>query len=320
MKLYLKDRLLMRRSISQENLRKQWRRYIKTEKEGILLWTGKQKKNFLKFYKETGDQLEQQEQLERAFQILFMSHIGTVFKIVNSFKPNRDSFEDYLQAGIAGLIYALYSYNMKYLERTKFNTYAYRIIFSRLKELKDVEDRLVAVKWTNDKESKKPNQRIATAFFEKMRENSESAESSGFVNTFAEEFVRANPQYDKWDVINFVSLLFEKPSSLDTNFYKDSEGETWLDRLADDTANQPLENAFRARDTVTIYSWIKKRVKNRPPVYDAVVEDYIFSVSPRKMEHIAAKFGLGRHRIGQIKAEIQKMIRQRFPDFLDDSI
>ena len=274
-------------------------------------------KELLKVYKETGDQLEQQEQLERAFQILFMSHIGTVFKFVNFFKLNRDNFEDYLQAGIAGLIYALYSYDMKYLEKTKFNTYAYQVIFSRLKELKDVEDRLVAIKWTDQKESRKPNRKIATTLFERMNG---SAESPGFVNAFAEEFVRENPQYDKWEVINFVSLLLERPSSLDMLFM-DSEKETRLDRLIDDMAHSSVENAaINAQDIAIMYEWIKKRIRNRPPVYDAVVEDYVFSVSPRKMKHIAAEFRLSRHRVSQIKIEIQEMIRQRFSDFLDDSI
>ena len=72
------------------------------------------------------------------------------------------------------------------------------------------------------------------------------------------------------------------------------------------------QEAMNEMDFLRMYYWVMREIRNKKKMYRVIVQDRLFSFTPRTLKDIADEFNVSKEYIRQIEQSIKDMIRVRF--------
>ena len=246
--------------------------------------------------------LYQQQNSERAFQILFLSNIRLIYFLMTKYvKPIKDIHDDLIQVGLQALLHLFNTFD---LERgAKFSSYAASAIPYAMKRYMQT-DRQIPMRMTEYR------RRLYNLLKKKSSNISDISENS--IMEFMEEY----PEFSIEDIRHMLLMARNKPHVSLTAPLGNSENYTLLDVISTNGIDIERGTVYKM-DLQKIYDWIieKTRKRKQSSLFEVIIKDRLFSQNPKTLQDIAEQFNITRQAVQQNEKIIVEMIKKRFKGY-----
>lgn len=223
---------------------------------------------------------------ERAFQILFLSNVYNIPYAIKKWRRQKPvDYDDLFQEGLLALVISIEKYDPKF--GVRFSSYLTQSINWQLRHYTMSQHSMsVKMRWNKNRYD------IYRAFKDEIRSAEFELNLESWMNTFSTE----NPHFPKKD-INAV-LLFLNYEYSRTLF---------LTELLPDINADVETTSINQMDLLRIYLLAKNTFPD--PINQAIIEDIIFSDSPKTFSKLGAEFSITRQAAQQRHIRILRQIR-----------